>query len=484
MLFNSYEFAVFFPIVFVIYWLLRSNLRVQNVFLIIASFVFYGWWSLGFLGLMILSSSTDFIVGVLLDKYENERQRKLILLISLGVNLGILFFFKYFNFFVDSFISAFTLFGKRFDRPSLSVVLPVGISFYTFQAMSYTIDVFRRKAEPTKDPVIYFAFISFFPQLVAGPIERAGYMLPQFLHKRRFDYALAVDGMRQILAGLFKKVVIADNCSPFVNHIFQNYGNMSADQLIIGAFLFSIQIYCDFSGYSDIALGTAKLLGFKLMRNFSYPYFSRDIAEFWRRWHISLTRWFKDYVYIPLGGSRSTRLIQIRNIFIIFILSGIWHGANWTFVAWGVWNALLFLPLLLSKKNRSHLDDIAAHRALPSLREFFQMVSTFLLVMLGWIFFRSATIHDAVIFLGKMIMGVIKEPRSLLTAARSLCSMSVFAFIIILFVLEWIQRTRLHILDFQGAHVPVLLRRSVYALMLFLLVWFSGKPQMFIYFQF
>lgn len=484
MLFNSYEFAIFLPIVFILYWLLRKNLGLQNIFLVIASFVFYGWWSIYFLGLMVLSASTDFIVGILLSKNESPQQRKLLLAASLGVNLGILFFFKYFNFFVDNFVSAFTLFGKSFDKPTLNIILPVGISFYTFQAMAYTIDVYRRKIAPTKDPIIYFAFISFFPQLVAGPIERSVHMLPQFTKKRSFDYSGAVDGMRMILGGLFKKVAIADNCSPYVNDVFQNYAAMPPDQLLIGTFLFAVQIYCDFSGYSEMAMGTAKLFGFSLMRNFNFPYFARDIAEFWRRWHISLTTWFRDYVYIPLGGSRQSQIIQIRNIFIVFLLSGMWHGANWTFLAWGFWNALWFLPLLLIKKNRSHLDTVASHRFFPSLKEVLQLLTTFTIVMMGWVFFRSATIHDAIIFLNQMISGIIKSPSLLVTAAKSMITTPVFIFIVLLFATEWIQRTRVHMFDFPPTRVPLLLRGTVYMLAMFLLVWYSGKPQQFIYFQF
>lgn len=484
MLFNSYEFAFFLPITFIIYWLMGKDLRSQNIFLVLASFVFYGWWSIYFLGLMILSASTDFIVGILLSKTNDIRRRKLLLFASIAVNLGILFFFKYFNFFVDNFVSAFTLLGKSFDKPTLNVILPVGISFYTFQAMSYTIDVYKRTVEPTRDPIVYFAFISFFPQLVAGPIERAAHMLKQFTSPRKFDFTAGADGMRLILSGLFKKVVIADNCAPYVNDVFQNYASSTPDQLIVGIFLFTVQIYCDFSGYSEMAMGTAKLFGFSLMRNFHYPYLSRDIAEFWRRWHISLTTWFRDYIYIPLGGSRTSRLLQVRNIFIVFLLSGLWHGANWTFVAWGAWNALWFLPLMLVKKNRSHLDIVATHRWLPTPMELVKIISTFIIVMLGWVFFRAANMHDAVSIFVQLFTGIASTPSMLLKAIQNVISMPVFVFIVFMFLAEWIQRNRLHMLDFHGLRLALPARYALYCAMLLVLVWYSGKPQQFIYFQF
>lgn len=484
MLFNSYEFAFFLPITFIIYWLLGKDLRLQNIFLVVSSFVFYGWWSIYFLGLMILSASTDYIVGILLSKNEDKRRRKMLLFASIAVNLSILFFFKYFNFFVDNFVSAFTLLGKSFDKPTLNVILPVGISFYTFQAMSYTIDVYKRTIEPTRDPIVYFAFISFFPQLVAGPIERAGHMLKQFTSPRKFDFIIGADGMRLILSGLFKKVVIADNCAPYVNDVFQNYANMTPDQLMVGIFLFTVQIYCDFSGYSEMAMGTAKLFGFSLMRNFHYPYFSRDIAEFWRRWHISLTTWFRDYIYIPLGGSRVSRLLQVRNIFIVFLLSGFWHGANWTFVAWGAWNALWFLPLMLVKKNRSHLDIVAMHRWLPTPIEFIKIIFTFCIVMLGWVFFRAANMHDAFSIFFQLFTGIASTPVTLIRAIQNIIGMPVFVFIMFMFLAEWIQRSRLHMLDFHGIRFPLPARYALYCAMLFVLVWYSGKPQQFIYFQF
>ncbi|MBN1987260.1 MAG: MBOAT family protein, partial [Prolixibacteraceae bacterium] len=350
MLFNSIDFAIFLPVVFFLYWFVTSkNLPVQNAFLILVSYVFYGWWDWRFLSLIVFSSGVDYLVGIYLAKSKIQRNRKILLLISIVVNLGFLGFFKYFNFFTESFARAFTLFGKTIEPTTLNIILPVGISFYTFQTLSYSIDIYKRKIEPTNDVVSFFAFVSFFPQLVAGPIERAAHLLPQFYTKRTFEYTKAFDGVKQIFWGLFKKMVIADNCALIVNQIFDNYTNYSGSTLLLGTFFFAFQIYGDFSGYTDIAIGTARLFGFELKQNFAYPYFSRDIAEFWRRWHISLTSWFRDYLYIPLGGSRGGTWMKIRNTFIVFLVSGLWHGANWTFIVWGIFNAVLFLPLLLTR---------------------------------------------------------------------------------------------------------------------------------------
>lgn len=378
MLFNSVEFFIFLPIVFSFYWLLNRWLTIQNLFLVAASFLFYGWWDWRFLLLLLTSAGIDYLVAIRLDKTENLFRRKFFLGLSLLGNLGILGFFKYFNFFTQSFQDAFTFFGGHIQPVSLSIVLPVGVSFYTFQALSYTIDVYRRRIKSVNNPITYFAFVSFFPQLVAGPIERASHMLPQYLRARNFEYTVATDGMRRILWGLIKKVVIADNCAVFVNEVFNNTSGESGSTLMLGAVLFAFQIYGDFSGYSDIAIGTAQLFGFELMQNFSFPYFSRDISEFWRRWHISLTSWFRDYVYIPLGGSRAGKGKQIRNTFIVFLVSGLWHGANWTFIFWGLLHAIYFLPLLLLNRNRQYLNVAAGGRVFPSFKELSGIIITFL----------------------------------------------------------------------------------------------------------
>jgi D-alanyl-lipoteichoic acid acyltransferase DltB (MBOAT superfamily) len=369
MLFNSIDFAIFLPIVFVLYWFVANkNFKLQNFLIVAASYLFYGWWDWRFLSLILFSTIIDYTIGQKLRVEENETKRKVLLWSSILLNLGFLGFFKYYNFFLDNFITAFSFFGTEINANSLNIILPVGISFYTFQTLSYTIDVYKRKLEPTKDIIAFSAFVSFFPQLVAGPIERATNLLPQFYKKREFNYAKAVDGMRQILWGLFKKIVIADNCALYANEIFYNSSGYTGSTLFMGAIFFTFQIYCDFSGYSDIAIGTSRLFGFNLKQNFAFPYFSRDIAEFWRRWHISLSTWFRDYLYIPLGGSRGGKWNKIRNVFIIFLVSGFWHGANWTFIIWGTLNALFFLPLLLTNKNRNNLEVVAQGKVLPSLK--------------------------------------------------------------------------------------------------------------------
>ncbi|MCL4154184.1 UNVERIFIED_CONTAM: hypothetical protein GTU68_024170, partial [Idotea baltica] len=341
MLFNSIDFTLFFPVFFIGYWLVSmTEIRWRNLFVVTGSYFFYAWWDWRFLGLIVASTIVDYLIGRGLGQTSDDVSRKRLLWISVLFNLGLLGFFKYFNFFIDNFNAAFKLFGTTIEVSSLQLILPIGISFYTFQTMSYTIDVYRKKMKPTNDIVAFAAFVSFFPQLVAGPIERAQHFLPQFLKKRSFDYDQAVDGCRQILWGLIKKVVIADSCAKYVNMIFGHSADLSGSTLLLGAFLFAFQIYGDFSGYSDMAIGFARLLGFNLRQNFAFPYFSRNVAEFWRRWHISLSTWFKDYVYIPLGGSRGSSFTIARNIFIVFIVSGFWHGAKWTFIIWGAVHAL------------------------------------------------------------------------------------------------------------------------------------------------
>ena len=386
MLFNSIEFLIFLPIVFVLYWALNRHRRGQNFLLLLASYVFYGWWDWRFLSLIFISSLLDFMLGSALSGTDDKIRRKLLVGLSLTINLGFLGFFKYYNFFVEEFIQAFQSFGLQLNARTLNVILPVGISFYTFQTLSYTLDVYKRRIEACKDPLAFFTFVSFFPQLVAGPIERASNLIPQFQKDKSFDSDEAVKGLKQILWGLFKKVVIADSCASHADFIFSNHETLPGSLLLLGAVYFAFQIYGDFSGYSDIAIGTARLFGVCLMRNFAYPYFSRDIAEFWRRWHISLSTWFRDYLYIPLGGSRVSKGKAIRNIFIIFLVSGFWHGANWTFLVWGGLNALYFLPSFILKRNRKFVSEIAGSKWLPSLRELIGIGITFTLTCFAWIF--------------------------------------------------------------------------------------------------
>lgn len=478
MLFNSIEFAIFLPIVFLFYWfIVNKNLKHQNLLLLIASYIFYGWWDWRFLSLIIFSSAIDYWVGIRLKDQQDKTKRKLLLLTSIFVNIGFLGFFKYFNFFAENFVAAFTIFGKHPDIISLKIIFPVGISFYTFQTLSYSIDVYRRKFKPTKDIIAFFAFVSFFPQLVAGPIERATNLLPQFYKKRNFEYDKAVDGMRQILWGLFKKMVIADNCAHYVNDIFSNYSDYSGSILLLGVILFAFQIYGDFSGYSDIAIGTARLFGFKLMRNFAYPLFSRDIAEFWRRWHISLTSWFRDYVYIPLSGSRGGTWSKIRNTFIIFLVTGFWHGANWTFIAWGFINACYFLPLMLIKQNRKHLDNVAEGKILPSVKEFFQMGLTFFFNCIAGVFFRAENIGNAFHYL--RIMFSI----SLLTIP-SILPKNLILSIILFVIIEWVQRDKQHALQIESFKLLEVVKWGLYYALIIIIFTFSRTQKEFIYFQF
>ena len=478
MLFNSIEFAFFVPIVFILYWFaVGRDLKAQNAIVLIASYVFYGWWDWRFLSLIVVNSSVDYAIGLGLSRQTDERRRKSLLLASLAVNLSLLGTFKYFNFFAESFADAFLLLGRTFEPARLEFILPVGISFYTLQTLSYTIDVYKRRLEPTEDTLAFFAFVAFFPQLVAGPIERARNLLPQLTSARSFNYGQAVDGLRQILWGLFKKVVIAVNAAVLVNGIFANHATLSGSVLFLGALLFSFQIYADFSGYSDIAIGTSRLFGLNLKRNFAFPYFSRDVAEFWRRWHISLSTWFRDYLYIPLGGSRGSTASKIRNIFIIFVVSGFWHGANWTFVVWGSLNALYFLPLLFMKKNRLHTDTVASGALFPSAREFGQILVTFLLTLVAWVFFRAPSLGEAISYLGGLFSPSLFTVPELFPAGLMLG-------IGTLVVIEWLQRDKQHGLDFGATPIPRLVRwAGYYALMLSIVV-FGGDQHDFIYFQF
>lgn len=529
MLFNSIEFAVFLPIVFLLYWFVfdyalrrcKHQLFLQNLFIVVASYIFYGWWNWRFLILIAFTTLCSFLSGIGIERAQSPRMRKAVMTVNIIINLAILGTYKYYDFFVRSFAE---LFGCQADSLLLHLILPVGISFYTFQALSYSIDVYRRQIQPTHDLVAFTAFLSFFPQLVAGPIERATNLLPQFLQKRHFDYTQAVDGMRQILWGLFKKIVVADNCATYVDTVFADYTAYSGSTLLLAAVLFSIQIYGDFSGYSDIAIGTAKLFGIKLMRNFNVPYFSRDIAEFWRRWHISLTTWFRDYVYIPLGGSRPAvpdrirhreaykKAVIIRNTFIIFLLSGFWHGANWTFIAWGAYHAFLFLPLILLGRNRRYRDTVATvtipsssdkvgealstpnnnhagatgntitkAKLLPSFREAAQMLLTFILAVFGWIIFRADTITDAGAFLAGICNKSVLSVPWLINRHFYIplaCAM------VFMFLVEWMGR--LDTGSFLSGKIRYKsIRWITYLLIVAAIALFGGFEQVqFIYFQF
>ena len=481
----------------------KRQLLWQNLFVVVASYIFYGWWDWRFLILIAITTLLSFLSGIGIEYAPTQRGKKAVMIANIIVNLGILGVYKYYDFFATQFAR---LFGIESDFLLLHLILPVGISFYTFQALSYSIDVYRKQIQPTHDIVAFTAFLSFFPQLVAGPIERATNLLPQFQKKRTFDYATAVDGMRQILWGLFKKIVVADNCATYVDTVFADISNQSGSTLVLAAMLFTFQIYGDFSGYSDIAIGTAKLFGIKLMRNFNVPYFSRDIAEFWRRWHISLTTWFRDYVYIPLGGSRPnipeairlkgdkalearyTKWIAVRNTFVIFLLSGLWHGANWTFVLWGAYHALLFVPLLLLNKNRRYRDTVATitlpdgnikTKWLPSLKEAGQMLLTFALAVFGWIIFRATELKT----LSAWITGIFDSSLfSIPWLMNRQYYIPLVINILILLVVEWLNRTQEHSLK----RLPnnAVMRTLIYYGLFLLMFFFTGKNETFIYFQF
>jgi D-alanyl-lipoteichoic acid acyltransferase DltB (MBOAT superfamily) len=477
MLFNSFEFAVFLPVMFFTCWFACGrSWQLQNLVLLAGSLVFYGWWDPRFLALMLFSATLDFTVSNLIHNTENALARKALLSCSLLINFGILAVFKYCNFFIGSLNDALALAGFSPAAARLDLVLPVGISFYTFQTVSASIDVYRRQLQPTRNLIAWLAFITFFPQLVAGPIERAGHLLPQFLASRRFSMPAAVDGCRQALWGLFKKIVIADNCAALANQAFDSSNHASAISLLAGIFLFTIQIYCDFSGYSDIAVGVARLFGFSLMQNFAFPYFSRDIAEFWRRWHISLSTWFRDYLYLPLGGSRCSKPRMIRNTIVVFLVSGLWHGANWTFPAWGLINALWFLPLQLSASPRRFQPFPPNAPLLPQPREALHIAATFLITMLSWTFFRASSLTHATQILSRVF--------TLQSGSELPVPTHVWILVAAFLAAEWIQRGRTHALEFSASGPPRWARWLICYTVIFLLLKYGGEQQDFIYFQF
>jgi len=477
MLFNSIAFLIFLPIVFILYWrVFNKNYKYQNILLLAASFYFYGCWDWRFLFLLIFSIGLDYFSGIQIENSKTKKMATFWLTLSIAINLGFLGFFKYYNFFIENFAELLSSFGFGVNMWVLKVILPVGISFYTFHGLSYVIDVYKKRIPAERNYVDYAVFVSYFPLLVAGPIERATHLLPQIQRKRSFDYEKAKDGMAQILWGFFKKMVIADNCAPIVNEIFNHYHTESASNLVLGAVLFAFQIYGDFSGYSDIALGTSRLFGLELLKNFSFPYFSRDIAEFWRRWHISLSSWFRDYLYIPLGGSKGGLWMKIRNTFIIFLVSGFWHGANWTFIIWGGLNALFFLPLLIAEKNRHHLEVVAMGKIIPSIREVFSILMTFTLTCFAWIFFRSESVSDAIGY----IRGIFSE--SLFTFPTQF-RLVLSGLIVFMLVIEWWNRTHDYGLKIQDR--KPWLQSIIYIIVAYLILNFANfGSNEFIYFQF
>ncbi len=478
MLFNSFSFALFLPIVFVLYWFVTNrNLVHQNLLLLVSSYFFYACWDYRFLFLLVFSTLLDYFTGLKMYDARSEGLKKFWFWLSISVNLGFLGVFKYYNFFAESLADALGQAGIHTNFWTLKVILPVGISFYTFHGLSYVIDIYKNRIKPVRDFVEYSVFVSFFPLLVAGPIERATHLLPQIQKPRHFDYTKAVDGLKQILWGLFKKMVIADNCAEYANIIFNNSAQYGGSTHVMGALFFTFQIYCDFSGYSDIALGTARLFGIELLRNFAFPYFSRDIAEFWRRWHISLSSWFRDYLYIPLGGSKGGKWMVVRNTFIIFLVSGFWHGSNWTFIAWGALNAIYFLPLSLMKRNRNNLEIVAQGSLLPSLRDMMNMGITFALTVFAWIFFRADSIRHALAYI-KVIFS-----RSLFTRPE-MTPKTILAYLAIFIAIEWVGRENQYAIAKLGERLPKPIRWVMYYGIAIAIIFLSGSQQKFIYFQF
>ena len=478
MLFNSFEFILFLPIVFCLYWFLpKGRLPLQNLIIIVSSYVFYAWLDVRFLGLIVLTSLSTWFAALYVDASDGKRKgRWWVSLANIVLNIGILCVFKYLNFFGENFARLFQLLGFEFSWTTRTLVLPIGISFYTFTALSYSLDVYMGKLKAERNLLTVFSYVAFFPQLLAGPIARATHLMPQFRSVRTFDYASAVEGMRQILWGLFKKVVIADNIAALIAPVFDNYQEYSASTLLLGAFYFTIQIYCDFSGYSDMAIGIARLFGIRLLPNFSTPYFSRNVAEFWRRWHISLNTWFRDYIYIPLGGNRVSRFVTIRNTMIIFAVCGFWHGASWTFVVWGIYHGLLFIPLILTGGNKRYKGVICENSVLPSLREIGGVIMTFIAVMFGWILFRSETISQGAGYIcGIFDASVFSIP--------GFINIKVLILTIFMFIVEWHGRKHEFAFNVEAIR-SAWVRRGIYLFVLLLIFLFGRTSESFIYFNF
>ena len=478
MLFNSFDFLLFLPIVFLLYWFVFKSRKIQNLFLVAASYVFYGWWDWRFLFLIAITSICSYASGILLERYEGRRKWQWIVsFANITLNLLILGVFKYYNFFMESLEGVFRSIGYQIDWVTLDVILPVGISFYTFQALSYTIDVYKKKLPATHDIVEFFAYICFFPQLVAGPIERATNLLPQFQHSRTFNYDRAVDGVKQILWGFVKKILIADRCAIIVDFYWNQYQEIPGLTLLILGVLFTFQIYCDFSGYSDIAIGCAKLFGIQLTKNFDNPYFSRSIPEFWRRWHISLMTWFRDYIYIPLGGSRCSKWKVIRNVFIVWGVSVLWHGADWTFVCWGLFHATLLSFYIILGINSKYKHIVAFGHYLPTVREAMQMIVTFFLVVIGWIIFRSDSMSQAAGFLQSICTNTFFDPSALYGLKELILC---FAFLTI----EWWQRDKPFVILMQGVKSQFVKWAICIGIAVFSYFYMADSISKFIYFQF
>lgn len=478
MSFTSIAFFLFFLVFFIIYWLLgKKSHKAQNILIVFASCLFYCLWDYRCFSLILFTTLTSYVSGLLLEKHQDDmRKCRLISISNIFVNISILAFFKYCNFFIDSFVDLLRIFNASVDDITLNIILPIGISFYTFKAIGYSIDVYRHKTPATRNLIAFTAYITFFLEIAAGPIDRSTNLLQQLQKERTFSYATGVDGMKQILWGLFKKIVVANNCALYVNTVFSNPSNFSGSTLALAGIFYTIQIYGDFSGYSDIAIGSGKLLGFNLAKNFQFPYFARNIAEFWRRWHISLTSWFRDYIYIPLGGSRCSKWKIIRNTFIVYLVSGLWHGANWTFLFWGLYHACLFLPLILTGRNKKYKDTVASGSKLPTGKEILQMLLTFTLVTIGWIIFRADSIGQA----GSILLKIFtSKPAPILINSEYI---QFILLSIIMFIVEWFQREHEH--GLSHIKLPHWLQFTIYLAIFMCVYAFWGNEQIFIYSQF
>ena len=475
MLFDSLDFALFLPIVLTIYWLFNKSLKAQNIIIVCASYIFYGCWDWRFLWVILFTTLVDYLVGLKLTATKSGVKRKSLLLFSLLTNIGFLFFFKYFNFFIDEFVTSFEFFGRTIEKSTLHIIVPIGISFYTFQTMSYTIDIYKKEIVPTKNIIAFTAFVSFFPQLIAGPIERASNLLPQFLNQRSFNRENVLHGLRQILWGLFKKMVIADNIGEFVNQILDNANQESGSSIALSIALYHIQVYADFSGYSDIAIGTARLFGFDLVQNFSFPLFARDISDYWRRWHISFSNWLRDYIYFPLGGSRGTILFQLRNLFITFIVSGLWHNLSLNFLIWGLLNATYFIPVVIKNRKRKKQPDYS--KSSMSFRISSDIFVTFILVIFTRFFYKAETFDQSLFWLEKVFStSFFHFPQS--------PKIVLIIFIISFLVIEWFGRNQKYALENLTFLRTRSLRHIFYYALIFLVFYYSGETQNFIYFQF
>lgn len=483
MVFNSIPFTVFFLVFFFLYWFVfKRNLNAQNLLLLAGSYFFYAWWDWRFLLLLIGVSMLNYYLGIQIPKTKNNGKRKVLLLIGLLQGIGALVFFKYFNFFITSFVDAFQFFNVHLNLRTIRIILPLGISFYTFRTLSYLLDIDKGKIEPTTDWVVFFSYVAFFPSLISGPIDRATLLVPQLEKKRVFSYDMAVDGFRQILWGLFKKLVVADNCGIYTNQVWDNFDTMPASSLILGLFLYTIQIYADFSGYSDMAIGFARLIGFKITKNFDFPFFTQNIAEFWQRWHISLTSWMTEYVFTPLSirfrdwGNNGLILAILINFFII----GIWHGANWTFVVFGLLHGSYYIPLILQGKIFKRKKSLKG-KLIPSFTEFRNMVGVFLMAMVGFVIFRSDNMTQAIEFYKNMFsMSAFTLPQ----VEGKLGALITLGFVFVMMLIEWMGKSGNYAIERVGQSMPKFARWTFYYVLILVIFFFSATSKEFIYFQF